>query len=388
MKINILLLVLLGNLLIAQSLQENELLIPYKEHNLWGFCDSLGNIKVKPFASELRDVKYDVFTPKSRFIVKEESTDYYVIDNLQKVLIPRNNKYDSLQIRQYDWDEVYVYKNGKVGLYKDSKEVIPCLYDDISTESNKSFIVKKEGYYGLINSSGKQIIPLEYKYITFSDKNSSSNTKFIWKASKEGMCMSCKMDEFYDTKVKANKESSLREMGGIQNSSERIRVSNETISKIEEYLTGKYDSFKMDKNNNLIFVEKGISKGVLSLLDGKEIVKLDFDEVNLFIANGKNSIFKVSKAGKYGLVCLNKVVAPVKYEKIDRTFEELNILINNNKQGFFDDDSLKYVDAKYKKVLKKTRVNITFNKSFYLYKILLDNGWEAYVGENGVEYFK
>lgn len=283
MKINILLLVLLGNLLIAQSLQENELLIPYKEHNLWGFCDSLGNIKVKPFASELRDVKYDVFTPKSRFIVKEESTDYYVIDNLQKVLIPRNNKYDSLQIRQYDWDEVYVYKNGKVGLYKDSKEVIPCLYDDISTESNKSFIVKKEGYYGLINSSGKQIIPLEYKYITFSDKNSSSNTKFIWKASKEGMCMSCKMDEFYDTKVKANKESSLREMGGIQNSSERIRVSNETISKIEEYLTGKYDSFKMDKNNNLIFVEKGISKGVLSLLDGKEIVKLDFDEVNLFI---------------------------------------------------------------------------------------------------------
>lgn len=87
-------------------------------------------------------------------------------------------------------------------------------------------------------------------------------------------------------------------------------------------------------------------------------------------------------------MCLNKVVAPVKYEKIDRTFEELNILINNNKQGFLDDDSLKYVDAKYKKVLKKTRVNITFNKSFYLYKILLDNGREAYVGENGVEYFK
>jgi hypothetical protein len=63
-------------------------------------------------------------------------------------------------------------------------------------------------------------------------------------------------------------------------------------------------------------------------------------------------------------------------------------LINNNKQGFFDDDSLKYIDAKYKKVLKKTRVNIDFNKSFNLYKILLDNGKEAYVGGNGVEYFK
>lgn len=275
-----------------------------------------------------------------------------------------------------------------MGLYKDNKEIIPCLYDDISTESNKSFIVKKDGHYGLINSSGKQIIPLEYKYITFSEKNNNSTSNFIWKASKEGMCTNCKMDEFYDTKIKVNKESSLNEIGGIQDSSERIRVSNETISKVEQYLTGKYDSFKIDKNNNLIFVEKGMSRGVLSLLDGKEIVKLDFDAVDLFIANGKNSIFKVNKAGKYGLVCLNKVVVPVKYEKIDRTFEELNILINNNKQGFFDDDSLKYVDSKYKKVLKKIRVNIGFNKSFNLYKILLDNGKEIYVGENGVEYFQ
>lgn len=388
MKINIILLILFGNFLIAQNLQEKELLIPYRDNNLWGFCDSLGSIKVKPFASEIRDIKYDVFTPKSRFVVKEENTNYYVIDNLQKVLIPKNNKYDSLQIRKFDWGEIYIYKNGKIGLYKDNKEIIPCLYNDISTESNKSFIVKKDGYYGLINSSGKQIIPLEYKYITFSDKNSNSNPKFIWKASKEGMCMNCKMDEFYDTKIKADKESSLREVGEMQDSSERIRVSNETISKVEQYLTGKYDSFKIDKNNNLIFVEKGISKGVLSLLDGKEIVKLDFDEVDLFVANGKNSIFKVNNAGKYGLVCFNKVVVPVKYEKIDRAFEELNILSNNNKQGFFDEDSLKYVDSKYKKILKKIRINIDFNKSFYLYKILLDNGKEAYVGGNGVEYFK
>jgi hypothetical protein len=388
MKINIILLILFGNLLIAQGLQEKELLIPYRDNNLWGFCDSLGNIKVKPLASEIRDIKYDVFTPKSRFVIKEENTNYYVIDNLQKVLIPKNNKYDSIQIRKFDWGEIYIYKNGKMGLYKDNKEIISCLYNDISTESNKSFIVKKDGHYGLINSSGKQIIPLEYKYITFSEKNNNSTSNFIWKDSTEGMCMNCKMDEFYDTKIKADKESYLREVGGMQDSSERIRVSNETISKVEQYLADKYDSFKIDKNNNLIFVEKGISKGVLSLLDGKEIVKIDFDEVDLFVANGKNSIFKVNKTGKYGLVCLNKGVVPVKYEKIDRTYEELNILINNNKQGFFDDNSLKYVDAKYKSVSKKIRINIDFNKSFYLYKILLDNGKEAYVGENGVEYFR
>lgn len=85
---------------------------------------------------------------------------------------------------------------------------------------------------------------------------------------------------------------------------------------------------------------------------------------------------------------LKRIVVPVNYEKINRTFEELNILINNNQQGFFDEDSLKYVDAKYKKILNKTRINTGFNKSFNIYKILLDNGKEAYVGENGVEYFK
>jgi len=62
----------------------------------------------------MRDMKYDVFTPKSRFVVKEGNTNYYVIDNLQKVLIPKNNKYDSLQIRKLDWDEIYIYKNGSL----------------------------------------------------------------------------------------------------------------------------------------------------------------------------------------------------------------------------------------------------------------------------------
>ncbi|WP_378103708.1 WG repeat-containing protein [Chryseobacterium sp. sg2396] len=387
MKNYIILLILFGSLLTAQDLQE-ELLIPYRDNNLWGFCDSLGNIKVKPFASEIRDIKYNVFTSKSRFVIKEENSNYYVIDNLQKALIPKNNRYDSLQIRKFDQDEIYIYKNGKMGLYKNNKELIPCIYNDISAESNKSFIVKRDGYYGLINSSGKQIIPLEYKYITFSEKNNNSNSNFIWKASKEGMYMNCKMDEFFDTKIKADKESSPGEAGGMQDSSERIRVSNETVSKVEQYLADKYDSFRIDKNNNLIFVEKGIFKGVLSLVDGKEIVKLNFDEVDLFMANGENSIFKVNKAGTYGLVCLKRIVVPVNYEKINRTFEELNILINNHQQGFFDEDSLKYVDAKYKKILNKTRINTGFNKSFNIYKILLDNGKEAYVGENGVEYFK
>lgn len=352
MKINIILLILFGNLLIGQNLKQDDLLIPYKEKNLWGFCDSLGNIKIKPFASEIRDARYDVFTPKSRFIIKEETTNYYVINNLQKVLIPKNNKYDSLQIKQYDWDEIYTYKNGKIGLYKNHKEVIPCFYDDIFTEANSSYIIKKDGYYGLINSLGKQIIPFEYKYIAFSEKNNNNTSNFIWKASKEGMCMNCKMDEFYDTKIKPSEKTSYTEVR-LQNSLDRIRVSDETINKVKEYLTNKYDSFKIDRNNNLIFVEKGISKGVLSLLDGTEVVKLDFDKVELLITNGKNSIFKVSKGGKYGLVHLTKIIVPVKYEKIDRTFEELNILVNNNKEGFFDDSSLKYVDAKYKKVLKK-----------------------------------
>jgi len=74
MKINIILLILFGNILIAQDFQEKELLIPYRDKDLWGFCDSLGNIKVKPFASVIKDIKYDVSTSKSRFVIKEENT--------------------------------------------------------------------------------------------------------------------------------------------------------------------------------------------------------------------------------------------------------------------------------------------------------------------------
>ena len=40
--------------------QNNNPLIPYRDGNLWGFCDTLGNVKVKPLYKEIKDFNINV----------------------------------------------------------------------------------------------------------------------------------------------------------------------------------------------------------------------------------------------------------------------------------------------------------------------------------------
>ena len=72
----------LNNCCFAQS-YNYRLLIPYRENKLWGYCDTLGNIKIKPaydsvtFFTEYADVS-------KVFVNKKES----IIDTEGKLLLP------------------------------------------------------------------------------------------------------------------------------------------------------------------------------------------------------------------------------------------------------------------------------------------------------------
>lgn len=162
--------------LFSQNVKKNELLIPFREGNSWGLCDTLGVIKVKPFIAN-----FDDFAIGSDFMgqyVIKNKGKFSIVNQYKKVLLP-NTDLDSLRISNFS-NEILIYKNNKVGLLKDFKIFIPIEYDHISSVANGSFNVTKDHKQGLINSKGKLIIPVEYSFIGWPKKENVNKEKMDW----------------------------------------------------------------------------------------------------------------------------------------------------------------------------------------------------------------
>jgi hypothetical protein len=84
-KINysFLLLILLSNLFYSQK---SKILIPFLENNKWGLSDTLGVIKVKPFADEMIPLFINEES-KSRFKIKRNGRINIIDENLRNILV-------------------------------------------------------------------------------------------------------------------------------------------------------------------------------------------------------------------------------------------------------------------------------------------------------------
>ena len=70
------------------------------------------------------------------------------------------------------------FENGKYGINKGGKLLIPAQYDYISAYTDGFFIVEREGKWGTIDKNGQMIIPLEYDALQY-DKSVDSHPLFI-----------------------------------------------------------------------------------------------------------------------------------------------------------------------------------------------------------------
>ena len=127
-------------------------------NNLVGVIDTLGETIV-PCSYDY--VKFDNW----RFIE--------VVKDKQMGLINRNGnmlagpRYDAINYLDRSFDHGHDWfrlsKDKKIGLMDSTgKEVIPCAYDVIYLKKHGTLIAKKEGRWGLISSTGSQIIPFNY----------------------------------------------------------------------------------------------------------------------------------------------------------------------------------------------------------------------------------
>ena len=292
--------------------------IKVKKNNKWGYFDTDTNKTIE--CKYLRAYNYE----GGYAIVQEESYKYGVIDTEGVTIIPFiydkieresdvsfrifvnelsclvNNVGDLLDddhkqfsdvLQEYDAVKVItsgvyvVAKGGNLGVYRNDKdtEVIPCNYFSISLLDTIYLVVgDHKRCFGIVNTNGEIIIPLNYKEVGRINPNLLYGKKYSW--------------DFYSNKGELKSH--------IDNKWDTIK-SIESIGENLFWVNHKQGSFKANLLEGTVLLNS----------EGSEVrFKLDYDYYGTF----QNGICEVGKNNSFGLIDLagNELV-PCEYSKIE-----------------------------------------------------------------------
>ncbi len=181
---------------------------PFTTENETGIINSHGQV-LRSF-----DLNHTVEYHTEHFIVKKNDTAYLLdisghnlfdepnsnieIINQTYLYIYRNYRIGVYNIESrgfildcvydniYFNDVFYLTKQGLKGLYKpDGSLSISCRYEDITSANNSQYYIKKDGLWGLANSSGTEIIPPLFNDILPHEQG--SNLFFVRRYNKLGL---------------------------------------------------------------------------------------------------------------------------------------------------------------------------------------------------------
>ena len=286
----------------SQNARKNELLVPYRDGNLWGLCDTLGKVKVKPFTTGMTDF---VTTPpnfKGRYVIKKNGKISIIDQHKKKLLV--ETSLDSVQMYLFS-KVVVMYKNNKKGLLRNFKMLIPVQYDDVEFAENESFTVEKKGKKGLINSKGKLIIPIAYTtiYGSWSENSDENSNKFYWIAKNENSDGEGEEVNFTDNKVLVEETPEWYSPPVI---GMKIQITEEEENRQkrigEKY--GEVVSFPINANSgniDMYIIKMNGGYGVYDINKDKIILKSD-DTIIDFGSNNGYVTFLMQKNGQMGLV--------------------------------------------------------------------------------------
>ena len=318
----------------------------YKD-NKWGVIDSDGNNVIDPSYKEMivipnskigvfictYDVNYETgeYNTKALNEKNEEIfTQYNKIEALQNIDVIGNLVYDSSVLK--------VEKDGKYGLINFSgKEITSVDYEEIKaiSEIENSFKIKKDGKYGIVDNEGKLIVEPKYADIDVLGKDNKSG--FI-----------------------VNNDDGKY---GI------IDYSNNQVLDI------KYDNIEKVYGNDLYVVtEKGKQKLVNK--ENVEVLTSGFDSIKQILSNQENSII-FGKSNKYGVMNLSgEVLIDAKYDDLKETKTGIFIAKKADKYGIINIENQEKISFDYN--------SIVYNEKADIY-ILEDNDMNSNILNNNLE---
>ena len=301
------------------------------QDNKWGVIDSNGNIVIDPSYEEMitipnskndvflciYDVNYETGEYKTKVLNSKNEEIFTQYEQIEAVA----NKDENNNI-WYEDNVLKVKKDGKYGMINLSgKELAPCQYDDVVAiqEIKNTIKVTKDGKVGVIDNEGKEILGVLYTDITNLGKDN-----------KEGFIVKGEDGKY-----------------GI------IDYSNQTI------LDTKYDEIVKGIYGNDMYLVKQAGKQVLVKKDGTELLNTGYDEIKGILKNAENGVIYV-KDSKYGVMKMSgEVTIPAEYEELKEAKSGVLIAKQNGKYGVIDIQRETKVEPSY--------VSVSYNEKADLY---------------------
>lgn len=374
--------------------KESELLV--KVNGKYGVINTKGAKLIK---AEYDNIVADGFYTDidkyalSGYIVSNKTTEGYrygyINNKYKKVLNVEYNTVERILDSKNAKDTCLIAsKNGKYGVVKNGKELINYSYQGIEYDSNNSlFELDKNGKYGIIDYTGKSIIPVEYTGIEI-----------------KGIYIQTFKDEeetiFYDLSGEIIKDLKYSSILKTQNENYYITINEYGFygiinSKNEELIENKYNYIEYlfedyfivaNKNGNLgVINSKGEIKvdlkyDVLQKIDNTNVIeaKILKESKSYFYSINLDLVYSAKKAFIYKEDEYLKVYSQLedKYLSFDgKILESKDVLKNNalladkkdDKWGFVDRSGNLVVDYQYDKVTE-------FNEYGFA-GIKVDNKW-------------
>lgn len=164
----------LGNTLFPPSFQNaapfSGGFAPVQQYDRWGIIDTLGN--------EILPCRFDFVTLPDHSLVFAGEKNYMALYRLPSVSGAK-----AVQLTPPLYEPVTPVTQNRIGVSRDDKqgfldlegdEIIPCKYDEIGLFRHGRTLARIDNHYGIIDTIGLTILPLEY------ENNTTKGNKYIY----------------------------------------------------------------------------------------------------------------------------------------------------------------------------------------------------------------
>lgn len=293
------------NKFFAREYYSNADFIPVQENGKWGFLDNEG-YGITPCIYD----RFEIPQRNSNHIMPVMIGNKWGFLNKDFKLISFAKYDQQLQYYEHDGQQrplFEVVKNGRAGLIDTSgREIVPCTYNYILATYGDGLIVTKDKLYGVINLNGSVLVNPEYDQIQMLDKEFDSGR--LW--------------------YRIVKDQKI----GLMDAKGQVRI------------PCIYTDIKFDRIGDFPS-QKDTLWGMISLKN-EVIIPFKYEEVRAIDWHKDTAkwVYKAKLNGKYGLLDAgNKVMFPFKYDNIDVSPTSYNdcsrrliVVSANGKQGLLD----------------------------------------------------
>ncbi len=279
---------------------------------------------------------------------KGEQLSNIVYDEM--IIVP--DKTRDIFIVTYDVD----YTNGtfKTKAVNSKNESLFSGYDNVAAIVNYTSVndvwydtevlsFQKDGKYGLIDFSGKEVLPAEYEEITALQ--GITKTVVLKKDGKYGLFNSTSKTKFLETEYTA-----IKALGNTYNDGYIVTDVNGKLGLVgsegKVILPNIYDGIDRVYGSNMYVILEGGKKKLISK-EGTVILESGFDEI--VSIDGNNLVVK--NVGKYGVIDTSgNVIIDTAFDSMKSCFSDLYIISTAGKYGVIDINKDIKVEIKYNNI--------------------------------------